>query len=199
MYYKYSEYKGEKIKELPFDIGKILFELNWSMSSLQLNEYVYQNNNGDLFYVKGVYQHTSGIGEYHRDDIEHYHLALVRPIKDSKSLSQYLSTKETIDHIFDKDGYSYVLKLDAQLYEDKDGKKYYTLRHVDEEGNENGNIKEIPDFNLYEAKKCKTTEMPDVLNPFEIPWGLYEHRKDLSFIFNNEEDKIAIDQFIKNN
>lgn len=186
------------VKELPFDIGSPIFELNWVMSSSALNEYIYKNADDQYFHVEGVYQHTSGIMQEYRDDPNLHHLALVIPIKDKESLVSYLKGEGPRNILYDKNGECFLLKLDADNYLTSDGRRLYTMHYVENDKEvDRKKEKEIKDFNIMEIKKCKTKNLPSLVNPFTYDGGVYEHRGDLSFIFNDEEDKVAIDNFIK--
>lgn len=178
----FSEYKGELINHLPFDIGDIIFSTNMLFSSSMMDEYVYQNENKDLFFVKGVLQRTATFKESVKDDTIDYHLVLTIPIKSNNDLKKYLNGETSLKTIFDENTDVFIMKLGSD-YKDGD-----TIDgHI--------NI-----YDLLGIKKCSIKDLPYYMNPYnKSDDDRYNYRGKLSFVFNSDEDKDNIDKFIKNN
>lgn len=197
MYYKYPEYIGEIIEKLPFNIGEPLFKLNSVMSSYALDQYIYVNNSNQYFYIEGVYQYPNELCP-NLDLSEYYHLALIIPISNLENLKSYLSGKIEKSDLYNPKGNCYLLKLEINTYMDNEKEKY-TLYPVKNNQVLRGHECNVLDFELLEIKECLISNLPDLVNPFYLPPQKYYHREKLNFIFNSEEDRISIDNFLTEN
>lgn len=197
MHYKFSEYTGNIIEKLPFDVGVKAFKLNSVMASGCLDQYVYQNNNGDYFYVTGILQYTDCMMESWKDDKRNYHLALVIPIISKDVLVSYLKSEFNESVLFDPNGKFYIMKMDAPEYNWCDGTSHSMYPVVDREQLHREEEMDITEFELLEIKECDAETFPVLNNPYNVPdWAKYDHGNEDAFIFNKDKDKEKIDKLI---
>ena len=195
--YKFSKYKGKVFKKLPIDIGRRILKLNWVMSSSMLDEYIYENDKGQLFYVHGVWQ-AANYGDlapgFKSEDS--YHMALAIPVKSYVLLSKYLNGDIEFKKALHKSSYSYVLILKPQIYF-KDGRSHASMHEV-KDGKEVSRIKEceLNEFEFVLGKKCFTKTLPYMYNP-KNACMYYKLREKLNFIFIDKQERRDIFKFIK--
>ena len=202
--YLFNKYKGQELSKMPIDVGKALFNLNWSMSSFQLGQYIYQNNTGDLFYVNGILQHTNCMAQEYKDDQDDYHLVLVVPVVSKESLIAYLSGNSIMKSVFDTNSDCYVMKLGAPQYDYEWSGKIetsYSMHPVVERKEVTRKVEaELKEFELKSVKVCKLKDIPLIANPSKdsiIGNSKYELDGELSFIFISDEEKEKIRNFCK--
>lgn len=215
--FPFRKYKGEVFKTLPIDFGKKILKLNWVISSHMIDEYIYQNDKGDLFHVHGVWQiedcetgwGDEDTGEDYSNSPYHiqcsdgrystqFHMAIVIPIKSKEHLVKYLKGEIACRKMFNlSNSYSYLLKLTAPTYFDDRGQKHFSMHPV-KDNKEVTRYKELElsEFGFIEGKKCPTKSLSSVLAFPHYAYWKYNHRKKLNFVFIDEDEKIEIDKFI---
>jgi len=199
--YQYKQYKGKILKKLP-NIGNKILKLNTNMSSFMLDEYIYQNDLNEFFYVTGAYQHPSLVLQKCTID-QHYHIAIAIPLKSEDLLRQYLKGKIFLGNILNESKNSFIIKLKAPIYNRfKDGpiqEEEVTMCPVENMVELTRKVElEVSEFEFIEAKSCLTKNLPNMYNPkHTFSTSLYEHRKKLGFIFIDEDEKREIDLFIR--
>jgi len=168
------------------------------MSSGMLDQYIYENDKGDLFFVQGVWQ-TSNMGnltpKLKKEDS--YHMALVIPVRSRKNLVKVLQGKMPFRNAMHLSSYSYLLILKPMFYRDDRGGLLSSMHEVkdDKEVSRKKEL-ELHEFEFIQGKKCPTNTLPWSYNPTN--WnGPYEIKKKLSFIFLDEDEKQDISNFIK--
>ncbi|CAG7580142.1 MAG: hypothetical protein SLAVMIC_00268 [uncultured marine phage] len=203
---RFNQYKGEELDKIPIDYGRQILKLNWSMSSFCMCEYIYQNDNGDLFYVNGVLQYTAPIKLYKDEsddnkDNDYYHLAIVIPIVSREALVNYLTDKGIMRDLFDDGDDCYIMKMDAPMYKHDDGRISYSMHPVVDEKEVSRKIdSELKDFDFKAVKVLKLKDVDSITHPthYDIS-GLstYGLDEDPNFIFIDDEHKDQIRNFCK--
>lgn len=195
----FKDYKGREVKKLPIDYGRRILKLNWVMSSSMLDEYIYENDKGELFYVKGVWQ-AGNLGSLtpHIDPEDTYHMAIVIPIKSRKKLVEFLSGEIILRKAILQSTFSTLLAMRPNTWYDDEMKPHSTMHHVGEDGKEISRNKEceLHEFKLLKIKKCPTKTLPGLSNPKYFCWD-YKLKQKFSFIFIDEDEKKEIFDFIK--
>ena len=199
--YKFSKYKGEELSEMPIDVGNQILALNIEFSSTTMNSYIYENQNGDLFYVKGILQHTSGIREEAKDDKDDYHLALVVPIVSKESLVSYLDDTGIKKYMFDNEDDCYIMKLGAPEYEHDDGRVSHSMHPVVDRKEVSRRIDlQLKEFEFKAVKTVKLKDLNSLVHPAYggiIAESSYGLGNDPNWIFTSDEEKEEIRVYCK--
>lgn len=198
----FKDYKGREVKKLPIDYGRRILKLNWSMSSSMLDEYIYENSKGDLFYVKGVWQ-AGNLGSLtpHIDPEDTYHMAIVIPVKSRKKLVEYLKGEIQLKSALHQSSYSYVLAMRPHFWYDEKMYPHSSMHQIGEDGKEVTREKEceLHEFEFLKGKKCETKHLPPGANPKNFWWdySLLKKNVRIKFVFISEDEKKEIKNFVK--
>lgn len=195
---KFKDYIGEEFSQMPVDLGQKILKLNWNMSSGMLDQYIYANDKGQMFFVQGVWQ-SGNMGNLTPNitGSDSNHMALAIPVNSRKNLVKYLSGEIPFKKALHNSSESYLLVMKPQFYLGHDGSMHASMHKV-EHGIEVSRKKELElqDFEFICGKKCPTKKLPYVYNPENFFWN-YDLKQKFNFIFIDEDEKKDILNFIK--